>query len=95
MKDLLNKLTKYQMQKLVFASNLNGGSETGIIDLKSKTIFCLCTEEVAKEILFNFKQAKSYGELEDKISKFYAEDENEGGDLVDIGEAAASHFGFL
>lgn len=39
-------------------------------------------------------KADSYDQLADKICKFY-EDENSEGDLCDIGEVAASHFGFL
>lgn len=39
------------------------------------------------------EKAKKYDELEETIGKFYDEDSE--GDLGDIGEAAAMHFGFL
>lgn len=44
-------------------------------------------------------KAKKWDELENKISKFYSEDDNgnvdDEGDLSDIGEVAASAFGYM
>jgi len=42
------------MNKLMFATKINGTEETGIVDIKSQQIFCLCTKEVADEILKAF-----------------------------------------
>jgi len=47
------------------------------------------------------EKAKKWDELEQKIAKFYLDDDgnelpdDEGGDLCDIGEAAAIAFGFM
>lgn len=85
------------MKNLVFAKKINSTNETGIVDVQTKTVFCFCTEEAANTILSSIKKAKQYEDLEDKIAAFYPEDENEEvqGDLCDIGELAASHFGFM
>lgn len=40
------------------------------------------------------RNAENWKNLEEKISKFYGEEDSEG-DLADIGELAASAFGFL
>lgn len=46
-------------------------------------------------------KAKKYDELDEKISKFYPDDNEDGtegeggGDLCEIGEVAAAHFGWL
>ena len=44
------------MRKLMYATNLNGTEETGIVDVKSQRVFCLCTKEVADEILKSLGQ---------------------------------------
>ncbi len=45
------------MRKLMFATNINGTEETGIVDVKSQRVFCLCTKDVADEILKNLGQS--------------------------------------
>lgn len=44
------------MRKLMFATKINGTEETGIVDIKSQRVFCLCTKEIAGEILKSLKQ---------------------------------------
>lgn len=41
------------------------------------------------------KKAAKWDALEGKISEFYREEESKEGDLLDIGEAAATAFGYL
>lgn len=41
----------------------------------------------------SFQKAKKYDELTDKITKFY--EDNADGNLCDIGEITAIHYGFL
>ena len=88
------------MKDLIFAKNINGTDEAGIINVKTMELLCLCTKENSELILRAFEIRDSYIELEDKIAKFYEDDEingsefNEVGDLCDIGEVAAMHFGF-
>lgn len=87
------------MEKLMFATKINGTEETGLVDMSVNPpeLFCICTKEVATEILNKFKKAKSYNELKAKIGEFYPEDEADEapGDLCDLGEVAAMHFGFM
>lgn len=59
-------------------------------------------EEYTKDQIEEFKiKADKWDALGDKIASFYCDDngnefsDDEGGDLVDIGEAAAMAFGFL
>lgn len=48
----------------------------------------------AKEFNDLAAKAKAYDELEEKIAAFYNEDDEDGGDLCDIGAVAAEFFGF-
>ena len=85
------------MEKLHFAKNINGTDETGLIDISSNppAIFCYCAEDVSKKILSALEKAKSYDKLEERLASFYSnDDEDRHADIMDIGEAAASHFGF-
>lgn len=85
------------MKNLIFAENINGTDEAGIVNVKTMELICLCTKEKSEFILEAFKVKESYVELEDKIAKFYSDENefNDVGDLCDIGEVAAMHFGFL
>lgn len=55
-------------------------------------------ESLKKKVSILEIKASSYDILDVKIGKFYKDDGNEPeqeGDLCDIGEVAASHFGYL
>lgn len=64
-----------------------------------KNTIYLLSEVVPIEILI--EKAGKYDELETEIASFYFNDvgnlieDDENGDLLDIGEAVASHFGYL
>jgi len=74
---------------LVYAIKINGTKQTGLIDVKTQKLFCLCDEEVGKQIVTAISKALKYDELADKITDWY---KNPKKDLVDIGEATVTHF---
>ncbi len=54
------------------------------------------TEKITRKELTDLREkAEKWDNLGKKIEKIYAEDEETGGDLCDIGEAAAMAYGYL
>lgn len=87
----------------VFAENINGTTEKGIVKIEGSGIklICICTKGQSKTIIDAFAKSIKWNELDEEISKYYAEedlpddseDDNDG--LFSIGELAATAFGYL
>jgi len=96
------------MKNLVYAKRINDSQLTGLIEIKegsaSPELYCYCSEEIANEILSMKKKSENWDKLDEEIGKFYENDtddddenydEESEGSLLDIGEAAATAFGYL
>ena len=85
------------MSKFLFVEKINGTTNTGIVDVENQELICYCSKEQSQLILQAFQDSKKYSELGDKVAAFYDEENGEEseGDLGDIGELVATHFGFL
>lgn len=46
------------MEKLVYATKINKSELTGLVNVKTQTVYCFCTKEVAEEILENRKKSE-------------------------------------
>ncbi len=44
------------MENLVYATKINNSELTGLVNVKTQTVYCFCTKEVAEEILENRKK---------------------------------------
>lgn len=90
--------------KITSATNNDILTETiiAIFELKSKITMAKKKETYTDKQIQEWKaKAEKWDDLDEKIGKFYLDEngeeleDDEGGDLVDIGEAAAMAFGYL
>lgn len=70
--------------------------DNAVFEVVAIDVFALINQVFKKEMKYKIK-ADKWDALDEKIGKFYPDDEADeaGGDLCDIGEAAAMAFGYL